>query len=66
VYAVRLLSVRRIAVAMSSRHCRAFIQYFRLMYRWGTCSESKEQWEEEADEAQGMFVDRISIECNGH
>jgi hypothetical protein len=33
VYAVRSLLVRLIAMAISSRRCRAFIQYFRLMYR---------------------------------
>jgi hypothetical protein len=26
------------------------------------CSESKEQWEEEADEARGMFVDSVLLD----
>jgi hypothetical protein len=33
VNAVQLLLVRRMAVAMSSQCCRAFIQYSRLIYR---------------------------------
>jgi hypothetical protein len=64
VYAVQSLLLSRIAVAMSSRYCKVFIQYFRLMYQCGTCSESKEQREESekegADEVQGIFVDSFT------
>jgi hypothetical protein len=64
VYVVQLLFVSRIAVAMSSRCCKVFIQYFRLMYRCGTCSESKEQREESeeegAEEVRGIFVDSFT------
>jgi hypothetical protein len=35
---------------MSSHRCKAFIQYFMLMYRCGTCLESKEQQEESEEE----------------
>jgi hypothetical protein len=50
VYAVRSLFVSRIVVAISSHCCKVFIQYFRLMYQCGTCSESKEQREESEEE----------------
>jgi hypothetical protein len=50
VYVVQLLFVSRIAVAISSCCCKVFIQYFRLMYWCGTCSESKEQREESEEE----------------
>jgi hypothetical protein len=45
---------------MSSRRCKAFIQYFMLMHRCGTCSESREQREESeeegAEEVQGILL----------
>jgi hypothetical protein len=43
--AARLLLVKRIAVAISSRHRRAFIHNSRLMYQCGTCLEEEEWWE---------------------
>jgi hypothetical protein len=64
VYAVRSLFVSRIVVAMSSHRCKVFIQYFRLMYRCGTCSELKEQREESeeesAEEVRGIFVNSFT------
>jgi hypothetical protein len=50
VYAVWSLFVSQMAVAMSSCRCKAFIQYFMLMYQCGTCSELKEQREESKEE----------------
>jgi hypothetical protein len=39
--AARSLLVNRIAVAISSRHRRAFMQNSRFMYQCGTCSEEE-------------------------
>jgi hypothetical protein len=49
-----LLLVNRMAVAISSRRERVFIQYSRLMYRCGTCSEKMEWQEEDVAEVRGI------------
>jgi hypothetical protein len=40
---------------MSSRWWRTFIQYLRLMYRWGTCSELEERREEDVVDVRGIW-----------
>jgi hypothetical protein len=49
------LLVSRMAVAMSSCLERAFMQYSRLIYQWGTCSEETEQQEEDVADVRGIW-----------
>jgi hypothetical protein len=50
------LLVKRIAVAMSSRRWRAFMQNSRLMYQYRTCWEEEEWREDNVAEVRGILL----------
>jgi hypothetical protein len=64
------LLVKRIAVAISSRCRRAFMQNSRLMYQYGTCSEEEEWQEGDMAGVQGILLtvfllDKMIVEVLG-
>jgi hypothetical protein len=60
--AARSLLVNWMAVAISSRHRRAFIQNSKLIYRCGMCSEEAEWWEEDVANVQGILSTEVFTE----
>jgi hypothetical protein len=49
------------AVAISSRRWRAFIQNSRLIYQCGMCSEEAEQQEEDVADVQGILLTEVFL-----